>query len=100
MFLIFFLADGLEESHHMTVRQAGGRNNRVTDTFVTPSQQELERTGSPVSSHSSFTHSLLFDSPFAIIFNDCQLSCPFLVIAAIQRQQTHLRGKQVQARFL
>jgi hypothetical protein len=48
----FCFPDVLSESHHVTTRQAtgSGRNNRVTDgTFSTPSQQELERSGSPVS---------------------------------------------------
>ena len=69
----FFLADGLEESHHMTVRQAAGRNNRVTDTFSTPSQQELERTGSPVSFLRVSIHYCLAAFYLPFFLNDCHV---------------------------
>ena len=55
LFISFCSTDVLSESHHVTTRQAtgSGRNNRVTDgTFSTPSQQELERSASPVSYYS------------------------------------------------
>lgn len=89
-----FLADDLGEDHHVTRRQAAGRNNRVTDTFSTPSQQELERTGSPV----SFFVFLVFQAKRIIQHSFCYwLNFYF---AAIQCKQKGLCRKQIPACFL
>ncbi|KAI9564700.1 hypothetical protein GHT06_008441 [Daphnia sinensis] len=65
------LADGSSESHHVTVRQAtgGGRSNRVPDTFSTPSQQELERTGSP---RSNANKRVYVENKYRPVFYKCE----------------------------